>query len=58
MIPNEPNSHVNRCSTFTAVSAKFSADASAVWNCEKAMTTDFMRLGALVNAYSRDVMEA
>ena len=32
VIPKEPNSHVNFCSTFTAVRAKFSADARAVWN--------------------------
>lgn len=56
--PNDPKSHVNRCSTFTAVSAKLSADARAVWNCEKAMTTDFMRFGAFVNAYSSEVMDA
>ena len=56
--PKEPKSHANRYSTLTAVRAKFSADDSAVWNCEKAMTTDFMRLGAFVNAYSREVIDA
>ena len=55
---NEPNSHANVGSMLTAVSEKLSADESATWNCEKAMTTDFMRTGALVNAYSSDVIEA
>ena len=56
--PKEPKSHAKRFSTLTAVRAKFSADESAVWNCENAITTDFIRFGALVYAYSSDVMDA
>jgi len=56
--PNEPKSQANLGSTFTAVRAKLRADARATWNCEKAMTTDFMRRGAFVNAYSSEVIEA
>lgn len=43
---NAPKSHVNFCSTLTAVRAKLRADERAVWNWEKAITTDFMLLGA------------
>ena len=55
---NEPKSHVNLSSVLTEVRAKLRAAERAVWNCEKAMTNDFICLGALVNAYSNEVMDA
>lgn len=58
MIANDPNSHVNFCSTLTDTRAKFNAEEIAVWNWEKAITKPFICFGALVKAYSREVMEA
>lgn len=45
----EPNNHANLFSTLTATRAKLRAELSAFWNWEKAMTTDFIRLGAYEN---------
>jgi len=49
---------VNRGSADRGLNASPMALASAVWKSEKAMTRERMFLGALVKAYSREVMEA
>jgi len=54
----DENNQVNLTSTLTATNAKFRALERAFWNCDRAITTDFMRLGALVKAYSKEVIEA
>ena len=57
-IANEPKSQPKRSSRLAGTSTKFQAEAMAYWNWATAMTTDFIRFGALVKAYSREVMEA